>query len=182
MCGPSEVSVVVEGNPDATIVVRLVGELDIEGAPKLREALLAIGAGDIVIDLSGLSFIDSTGLNVLVGADKQVVARGRRMTLRAPGRQVAGVLKISGLDRVFHIEAQADNTETVGQSSSADGPHTPTAAQVARDAATVARAGASRGTAAAGAVQVDVAVEDPRKMRGDVPDGRAHEPDGVTNF
>jgi hypothetical protein len=110
------------------------------------------------------------------------MARGRRMTLRAPGRQVAGVLKISGLDRVFAIEAKADNTQTVGQSSSADGPHTRTAAQVARDAATVARAGASRGTAAAGAVQVDVAVEDPRKMRGDVPDGRAHEPDGVTNF
>jgi anti-sigma B factor antagonist len=65
-------------------------------------------SGDVVVDLSRLSFIDSTGLNVLVDAYKRLTTSGHQMTLRAPARRVMAVLEITGLDAVLNIERTTD--------------------------------------------------------------------------
>ena len=69
-------------------IIELVGELDLDGAPRLEEALRAAEAGDaasIVVDLGQLEFIDSTGLRLLVlAADRG--APGRFSLLRGPSR------------------------------------------------------------------------------------------------
>jgi len=91
-----------EGGSD----VHLVGELDLFTAPLLREGLLRLlddGTGDLTLDMSRLSFIDSTGLSVLVGAYKLAQQNGRGIVLRGPRPSARKVLEISGLDTVFPI-------------------------------------------------------------------------------
>jgi len=89
-----------------TRVLQLVGELDISSAPALRAQLMGLLAadGDVIVDLSSLSFMDSSGISVLIVAHKWSLEQGRKLTLRCPGGSVARVLEVSGTDQVFRIE------------------------------------------------------------------------------
>ena len=87
-------------------VLALRGELDVNGGPRLRDALVeAIGDGGrrIIVDLEGVDFIDSAGLGVLVGGLKRARMHGDDLVLVATGRSVLKVLEITGLTRVFDI-------------------------------------------------------------------------------
>jgi anti-sigma B factor antagonist len=87
-------------------VVALSGDLDIATAPSLRAELSEVNArgGDVVVDLRGLRFIDSTGLGVLVAARRDASDRGHKVTLRGPSSNVVHLLAISGLDGLFAVE------------------------------------------------------------------------------
>ncbi len=79
-------------------IIELIGELDLDGAPRLEEALRQAEAGDatsIVVDLGGLEFIDSTGLRLLVMAAERS-DDGRFSLLRGP-KQVHRVFEITDL-------------------------------------------------------------------------------------
>ena len=87
-------------------VVHVGGEIDVYTAPLLREALdkqVAAGRTELVVDLENVTFMDSTGLGVLVGRLKLV--RGQNGSLRIVSAQdrILKVFKITGLDKVFHI-------------------------------------------------------------------------------
>src|SRR3954462_3748105 len=74
------------------------GELDIAGAPELREALLlalASDAASIVVDLRGLELLDSTGLRVLIEA--RSTEGGERISFVPGSEKIQGVFRISGL-------------------------------------------------------------------------------------
>lgn len=60
----------------------------------------------VTVDLAGATFIDSTGLAVLVGARKRISRRGGALKLAAPSRTAVRVLELTALDRVFPIVAQ----------------------------------------------------------------------------
>jgi anti-sigma B factor antagonist len=93
-----------------TAGIALEGELDLAGSPCVRQALVdAIndGAGRVAVDLSSLSFVDSTGLGVLVGAYKRARSFDIEFVLVNPTRAVARVFEIAGLDRVMPIERTA---------------------------------------------------------------------------
>lgn len=86
--------------------VRLLGELDMGTAPRLRDELVRLteeGASFVTVDLSELAFIDSTGLSVLITALKRLRQRGGNMTLRSPTPGTRKVLEITGLTEVFSI-------------------------------------------------------------------------------
>ena len=94
-------------NTTSPTTVVLTGELDIATAPRLREALIAISNGGetkVVVDMTNLTFMDSTGLAALVGPLKRFRSMNGQIVLRSPGRGVRKVLEISGLTRVFTIE------------------------------------------------------------------------------
>ena len=74
----------------------LVGEIDSYTAPQLAERLADDPPVD-TLDLAGVSFIDSSGLRVLVEAHQARVDRGARLALRAPSAAVQRLLEISGL-------------------------------------------------------------------------------------
>src|SRR3954454_5116868 len=79
----------------------LVGELDISTAAPLEDNLQRIEADQprlLVIDLSRLDFMDSTGLRVLLGADQRARADGRGCGLMRDNDIVQRVLALSGLD------------------------------------------------------------------------------------
>jgi anti-sigma B factor antagonist len=79
-------------------VIELIGELDLDGAPRLEEELRQVEAGDaesIVVDLGSLEFIDSTGIRLLVMAAERC-GEGRFVLLRGP-KQVHRVFEITDL-------------------------------------------------------------------------------------
>jgi len=102
---PGDLRVVVShGSGDC--VVEVIGELDVHTSPRLRGELAGLidsGATPIVLDLSRLDFVDSTGLGVFVRAAKRLAARQRSLVLRAPRPATRKVLEITGLDKVLAI-------------------------------------------------------------------------------
>jgi anti-anti-sigma factor len=94
-------------------VLRIQGELDISTAEQLRRAAapyLAAG-GRLVLDLSHVTFCDSTGLAVLVGFHKRLVAVGGGLELYAPVQRVQHLLTITGLNRVFPVRSADEGPE-----------------------------------------------------------------------
>lgn len=89
-------------------LVVLTGEVDIYTAPRFREGMIELldaGVDRLVIDLSGVTFIDSTALGVLIGGVRRVHGVDGAMTLVVNSRPVERVLSITGLDRVFALHA-----------------------------------------------------------------------------
>ena len=89
----------------AAVVSRVMGELDISTASVLRSELneLAQGTDPVVLGVEGVSFIDSTGISVLVAAYTRLKERGLDLMLAGPQAHMRRVLEISGLDRVLAI-------------------------------------------------------------------------------
>jgi anti-sigma B factor antagonist len=91
---------------DDSGLVALSGEVDISTAPRFKEDLLALmdeGVRRIVVDLSEVTFIDSTALGVLIGGVRRLHEREGRLVLVAATRPVLRALTLTGLDRVFTI-------------------------------------------------------------------------------
>lgn len=87
---------------EATVTVK--GELDLATAPVLDDelrGLLADGTCRLTVDLSEMTFIDSTGLTTLVRALSAAREGGGDIVLHAPQRCVRKVFEISGTDRLF---------------------------------------------------------------------------------
>jgi len=87
----------------------LFGELDSYTAPDLRDAFAGVtesGHRIVVVDMAGLSYIDSTGLGVLVAALKRLRDQRGELRLRNLTEQAHTVFEITGLLSVFTIEQQ----------------------------------------------------------------------------
>ncbi len=99
---PLSVSISDEGS---CIRIAAYGELDAGTAEPLREALArAIEPGSLLeLDLSGLTFMDSTGLQLLVRARNAAEADGYQFVVVAPSRPVKRVLDLVGMTDVLEI-------------------------------------------------------------------------------
>ena len=92
---------------DGRVLVAVDGELDLATAPELRDVLVALsedGDKEVTLDLTGLEFIDSTGLSVLVMTFTRARAAGGSLVIRNPSQSVTRILEITGLVSVFTIE------------------------------------------------------------------------------
>src|SRR5918912_4014887 len=100
---------------DSHSVVDVKGEIDVYTAPKLREKLIELvsdGSYDIVVNLEGVDFLDSTGLGVLVGALKRVKAHDGSLSLVCTQDKIPKIFKITGLTKVFEIHDSVDEATT----------------------------------------------------------------------
>jgi anti-sigma B factor antagonist len=98
-----QLTVAVDAAADPPVIA-LSGELDPHTAPLLQgtiDQLLAEGSTDLVLDLSGLGFVDSSGLRVLISAQSLLADQGGTLTLHAPSETVRRLLEITGL--IDHI-------------------------------------------------------------------------------
>ena len=90
----------VEVHPDpAGCVVAPRGELDIAAVDRVREqvdAALQLGPSILVLDLRGVTFLDSTGLRMLFGAHAHARRRGVELSVRDGDPRVGRVLELSG--------------------------------------------------------------------------------------
>jgi len=104
-----DLAIVIEVPQGGTIgtIVKLSGELDVASAPDLRERLLIMldrqAPGRVIVDLSALSFIDSSGIAVLVNTERRARLLGCAFELAAPQAVVRRVLEVCGLQHYFVI-------------------------------------------------------------------------------
>ena len=85
-------------------LVSVSGELDLYSSERLQEAIdeaASVGADTVLLDLSGVGFIDSTALGVIVQETKRLEGRGVALTLVTDDPRTLRVLEVTGLDRVM---------------------------------------------------------------------------------
>jgi anti-anti-sigma factor len=90
-----ELSISVRASRDECVVMA-AGEVDMASAPQLTGALADVH-GRVVVDLAGVTFLDSTGISVLVGARNRLREEGGDLSIRNPQDHVRAVLKVVGL-------------------------------------------------------------------------------------
>lgn len=92
-------------------VIAIRGELDLHTAPQLEEQLEGLDA-NVILDLSGCEFIDSTGIGLIVRTWQRLDAvdgdGGSRLALCGPGDQVRRLLEITGLESSLRTYAKRD--------------------------------------------------------------------------
>ena len=91
---------------DGWRVLRLAGEIDVATAPRLRDRLVQLvteGPPQLVVDLSGVTFIDSMGLGALISGLKRARAHDGDLRLAGASDHVARVLAITRLDQAFVV-------------------------------------------------------------------------------
>ena len=103
-----ELSTTTLDDPHGTVraVVAATGELDLETASQLgHQALHALQevSPHLVLDLHEVSFMDSTGLKVLLAAHRRAELAGGSVVLLAPTRSVSRILELTGLDQTFAV-------------------------------------------------------------------------------
>lgn len=97
---------------DGVPVLGVSGEVDVQSAPELRDGLTGLlqdGSHDVVVDLSGVSFLDSTGLGALVAARTVADDAGGSLPLVCTHARILKLFAITGLDGVFDIHATVDD-------------------------------------------------------------------------
>jgi anti-sigma B factor antagonist len=89
-------------------VVEAVGELDIHTSVAFNETILDVieeGVPRVAVDLTGVTFIDSSALGALVGGARRCAERGCEFMIVCPAGSVARVIEVTGLNRAFAIYA-----------------------------------------------------------------------------
>jgi len=91
---------------------RLVGELDASNVSTLSEALQPAieRGGDVTLDLAGLAFMDSTGIQVLVRTAQELSGRGN-LVLVSPGSLVRRILELIPVQKLDNVEIVGDEDE-----------------------------------------------------------------------
>jgi len=98
-------SVYAEDGPDGLRII-VLGEVDLNSHPELEEVgarAAAAPPGDITVDLSQATFIDSTMLGFLATLHAKVQETGHELTLLSPQRAVRRALSVVGFDRMMKI-------------------------------------------------------------------------------
>jgi anti-sigma B factor antagonist len=89
-----------------TLIFKLRGSLDLATSPTVRAALTEAtnkGSNHLIVDLTQLEFLDSTGLGVLIGAHRRAAEHGGSFRLVISDGPIARLLNITGLIAVFAV-------------------------------------------------------------------------------
>lgn len=100
MSSPQSFAIEVEDHDAADRKVRVRGELDMSTAPELSAALISAGEGSngmITLDLSGVTFLDSSAIGALIAAGQELNAGGHTLRIGPRSAIVSRVLEITGL-------------------------------------------------------------------------------------
>jgi anti-sigma B factor antagonist len=87
-------------------VVAVTGELDLFTAPTFKQrvmAPIAAGIDQLVVDLTGATFVDSSSLGVLIGAHRRLRSRGGRLVVACDSEPIVKTFRLTGLDSVFRL-------------------------------------------------------------------------------
>jgi anti-sigma B factor antagonist len=108
----AELEITVRKATGDAAVVAVAGEIDVYTSPVLQERLVEVlrdGSPSIILDLSKVTFLDSTGLGVLITALKRCRSAGGDLVLVTAQPNVLKVLEITGLNDVFQIYDSVDD-------------------------------------------------------------------------
>jgi len=95
-----------EGN---TLVVMIEGEIDHHTASKVRERIdskfLMEPVKNMILDLSGVTFMDSAGIGLIIGRKSRVSLVGGRLSLRNPNPDIRKLLRVSRMEELIELDA-----------------------------------------------------------------------------
>ena len=109
-----ELEISVTAGPAHTLVA-VAGECDLHTGRQLRDVLtseVSRGVRRLILDLSGLSFMDSTGMQVLLSVRAVLTVRGGVLALVCPQPVVARILELTGADRVIPVYDTLQDAQT----------------------------------------------------------------------
>jgi anti-sigma B factor antagonist len=104
--GSSDVELVFEGNEER-LTIKVIGEVVADSSSELRESILQVvnrKPKEIVLDLSEMPFIDTSGLGVLIGLRSHMKKYNVGFTLRNPQERVLHVFRLTQISRLFGLE------------------------------------------------------------------------------
>jgi anti-sigma B factor antagonist len=116
-----------DSHPPYTVLA-VQGEVDVYTAPRLREKLVELvsqGRHEIIVNLDGVDFLDSTGLGVLVGGLKRLRSHDGDLGLVCTQQRILKVFEITGLTKVFTISDSVQAAASMPTSSSSSSPAPP---------------------------------------------------------
>lgn len=97
-----DLTVTLESQDEQRTVVRCAGALDFSSRDALADATgPLVGPGEFVVDLTDVSFVDSTGIGALVTLSQSLEDVGGRLVVRDPSRPVQRILEVSGLSDLW---------------------------------------------------------------------------------
>jgi anti-sigma B factor antagonist len=108
---------------DRATIIEVAGEIHVSTAPQFSALLSAVtdaGRTSLVLDLTDVTFIDSTGLSVLLSALRQVTLAGGRMALVCSNPTVLRLFEITRLDSTFAIHAELEPALAQVQAAAGD--------------------------------------------------------------
>ena len=112
MYGSVEIGIEIQ-QERGNLLVKLQGELDHHAAGKIREAVDREWEKDlaenIIFDLNYLKFMDSSGVGVIMGRYKQVVATGGKIVLCGLSSYIAKIIELSGLQKLVYIYEEVED-------------------------------------------------------------------------
>jgi anti-anti-sigma factor len=82
-------------------VVFLAGEIDLASAPALAETLVQFATGDITVDFADVTFIDCSGVNALVAAQRHIERRQGRLFVQRANPMTRRIFDLTGLDKLL---------------------------------------------------------------------------------
>lgn len=95
----------IEKKLDAgNLTIKVEGRLDTNTSPELEDEMNLDGVSKLVFDFSGLEYISSAGLRILIAAQKTMSASGGSLEIVGPNEAVRSVFEITGLDSVLVVE------------------------------------------------------------------------------
>ena len=109
-----ELRISVTAEPTYTLVT-LAGECDLHTGRQLRDVLtseVSRGARRMILDLAGLSFMDSTGMQVLLGVRTVLNVRSGSLSVVAPQPVVARILELTGADQYIPVYGSLEDAQT----------------------------------------------------------------------
>lgn len=111
---PDDLVVLDVRRTDGSATIVATGEIDSSSAPQFRQTLEGLlhepGMTEIVVDLGGVTFLDSAGLCVLAATHRQIKGRGVQLRVLASSRAVIRPLQITGLWELLRVEQGAAST------------------------------------------------------------------------
>lgn len=100
---------------DTTHVLDIEGEVDVYTSPQLKQEIVKIaetGVKHLVINLSKVEYLDSTGLGVLIGGLKRLRESDGNLILVGPNMRILRIFEITGLDKIFDIYQTEEEAST----------------------------------------------------------------------
>lgn len=94
--------------PGGVQALDLEGEVDVYTAPALRQAILdqvEKGTKHLLVDLTRVEYLDSTGLGILIGGVKRLKEQGGSLRLVGPSARITRIFDITGLNKIFDVYA-----------------------------------------------------------------------------
>jgi len=93
--------------------LRASGDVDLATATRLFETIMAVAPApfhEVVVDLHGVTFMDSTGLSALIRAHRQLLSRDVRLVLVDPSPQVAHLVEVAHVEGYLNVEGGRDSS------------------------------------------------------------------------